>query len=375
MGISGRNLAQAIPFTPPGSGINSLQAAVTELWLRSESGEAADVAIASHKTETSAHSLNNISGLQTALDGKLSVGEKGVVEGIATLGSSGRITISQLPVPTVVSSSSTLGSGSYELNSSSGIFNITLAPGSGEWIFTNSNKSASTNIVRITAAESPTFTASSGTQVTGDLIIDNGGVEVNIKNIDNSNNYYVTVNGMGYFANPLPFIIGDFKYGYQSVDHIGWIRLNGRLKNTLTTTQQVAASSLGIGVNLPNAADRAIVGVSGTKALNSTGGSGTRAIAQTNLPNVNFLGNSSTNGNHNHAVTMVYHSQTQGGFNGGRIQLVDRQFNTVTNPGEITLAASGDHNHTLTVSSGGSGSALDIQNPYLALNAFIYLGN
>ena len=48
-------------------------------------------------------------------------------------------------------------------------------------------------------------------------------------------------------------IIGDVKTGIQTADHNGWIRLNGRLKTSLTSSQQTQANSLGIGTNLPNA--------------------------------------------------------------------------------------------------------------------------
>jgi hypothetical protein len=53
--------------------------------------------------------------------------------------------------------------------------------------------------------------------------------------------------------------IGDCKSGLQAADHDGWVLLDGRTKSSLTAAQQTAATSLGIGTNLPNASGRAFV--------------------------------------------------------------------------------------------------------------------
>jgi hypothetical protein len=39
-----------------------------------------------------------------------------------------------------------------------------------------------------------------------------------------------------------------------------------------------------------------------------------------------------------------------------------------------TSSSDGAHTHTVSVSSGGSGTAVNITNPYLSVNTFIYLG-
>lgn len=44
---------------------------------------------------------------------------------------------------------------------------------------------------------------------------------------------------------------------------------------------------------------------------------------------------------HKHQLTMTYHTQTGGGFNGGRIQLTDRTASTAVNPSEIQMANTG----------------------------------
>jgi hypothetical protein len=79
-------------------------------------------------------------------------------------------------------------------------------------------------------------------------------------------------------------IPGDVKIGLQASDHSGWIKLDGRAKNTFTTPQQTALTSLGVGANIPDMRDRTPMGVSATKALLSVGGF--NVIAQNQLPNV-----------------------------------------------------------------------------------------
>jgi hypothetical protein len=79
---------------------------------------------------------------------------------------------------------------------------------------------------------------------------------------------------------------GQIIAGLLTADNDCWVRLDGRLKSSLPAGQQTAATLLGIGANLPNMADRSLVGSSGTKALASLGGAATVTIAQNQLPNV-----------------------------------------------------------------------------------------
>jgi hypothetical protein len=83
--------------------------------------------------------------------------------------------------------------------------------------------------------------------------------------------------------------LGDAKSGFQTADHSGWIRLDGRLKTSLTTGQQAVATSLGFGTNLPDAAGRVFVqGTVGALLGAST-------IAQNQLPNVALTTQTSVN--------------------------------------------------------------------------------
>jgi hypothetical protein len=162
--------------------------------------------------------------------------------------------------------------------------------------------------------------------------------------------------------------IGDVKYGYQSSDHNGWILLNGRAKNTLSESQQAVASSLGIGTNLPNLADKTIVGVSGAKVLNSTGGNSSITIAQNQLPNVTLT--TTTDGAHTHnsgnAAASLFSSLLP--FTGTPVLYSTSNTNATS--------SNGAHSHTTSSINGGVvQQSLSVQNPYLALNGFIYLGS
>lgn len=184
---------------------------------------------------------------------------------------------------------------------------------------------------------------------------------------------YLTTTNLYYFYNggswnqltTQIFTIGDVKYGYQSTDHKGWVLLDGRLKSTLTASQQANATSLGIGANLPNIADKNIVGVSGTKALNSTNGNATVSINQNQLPNVTLT--TSTDGAHTHKAGKASNFLLAFGFSQNLVP-------SAAGDDEDTSVA-GAHSHTTSSINGNVvQQSLNIQNPYLALNGFIYLG-
>jgi hypothetical protein len=159
---------------------------------------------------------------------------------------------------------------------------------------------------------------------------------------------------------------GDVKTGFQSADHNGWIKLNGRLKSTLSSTQQAQANALGIGTSLPNA-NNAFLVQNGT-TIGSVSSSNTKTIAQANLPNINFpLATTSNSGIHTHTFTRPKGDQNYS--NGSGSAWWGPSMNTTE-----TTSTNGAHEHTVTVSSGGSGTALDITPQSLSVNTFIYLG-
>jgi len=162
------------------------------------------------------------------------------------------------------------------------------------------------------------------------------------------------------------FNYGDVKTGFQTADHNGWIKLDGRLKSSLTSSQQTQATAIGIGTNLPNATNAFLVQNGGT--IGAVSGSNSRTISQANLPNINFpTATTSYNGDHSHTF---YHPQGDQNYNNGS---GNTWWGGSWGYGAGT-STNGAHTHTVTVSSGGSGTALDITPQSLTVNTFIYLG-
>lgn len=115
---------------------------------------------------------------------------------------------------------------------------------------------------------------------------------------DNNTNSLWYFNGTHWVNTITVASFGDVKSGIQTIDHSGWILLDGRAINTLTATQQAAAASLGLAGNIPNATNSYLVQNGGV--MGAVTGSNTVTLTQGNLPNVNFTGNTSTAGNHDH---------------------------------------------------------------------------
>jgi hypothetical protein len=188
--------------------------------------------------------------------------------------------------------------------------------------------------------------------------------------------------------------VGDVKTGIQSADHSGWVKLNGRSINLLTTSQIDVAKSLGFTSTLPDATDAYPVQKTGT--LGVVSGSNLTTLSQSNLPNVNFGGSTNFIGAHAHTYSYFAEFESQGWFNnatsgywgytsvptngwsgyrmtaeGGaagataRIRFRNELRNTSEEP---------SHSHSVTVNSGGSGTAINIAPKSLTVNMFIYLG-
>lgn len=159
---------------------------------------------------------------------------------------------------------------------------------------------------------------------------------------------------------------GDTKYGYQTVDHNGWVKLDGRATSTLTVNQQNQCTSLGIGVNIPNMTNKYLSqGVMGTEIGNV---SNTVVLSQSNLPNVTLNGTTASSGTHTHGLggTIFFNPFPEPGI--GAIEYIGSG---------NTTGASGAHTHTFTTSSLNGGVAqtqVNITPRTLLLNCFIYLG-
>ena len=165
------------------------------------------------------------------------------------------------------------------------------------------------------------------------------------------------------------FNFGDVKTGFQTSDHNGWIKLDGRLKSSLSSAQQAQATTLGIGTNLPDATNSVLMQNGGT--LGAISGSNTKTIAQANLPNVTLSGTTGADAGHTHTIpfttstmNLAWGVSTPGGAG-------------YTIAGNASTTTSATHTHSFTTSSMNGGvtqTALDITPKSLSVNTFIYLG-
>ena len=166
------------------------------------------------------------------------------------------------------------------------------------------------------------------------------------------------------------FTFGDIKTGMQSIDHNGWVKLDGRAKSSLTATQQTQATALGISTSLPDATNAFLV--QNGSAVGTVAGSSTKTITQANLPNVTLTGSTNSAGSHTHTMPFATSAinlswYTTGG--GGAGYLIN---------GNTTTSSSDSHEHTLTTSSLNGNvtqTTFDVTPKTLSVNTFIYLGN
>lgn len=137
---------------------------------------------------------------------------------------------------------------------------------------------------------------------------------------------------------------GDVKSGFQLVDHSGWIKLDGRAVNTLSASQQAVAVSLGFTTNIPDASTAYLVQNGG--GMGAISGANTVTLTQGNLPNVNFTGNTSNAGSHNHTTDpAAFNSATAGSHD----HWVD--------PPSTASSTDGWHNHGSNANGAGTGLA------------------
>ena len=166
------------------------------------------------------------------------------------------------------------------------------------------------------------------------------------------------------------FTFGDIKTGMQSIDHNGWVKLDGRAKSSLTATQQTQATALGISTSLPDATNAFLV--QNGSAVGTVAGSSTKTITQANLPNVTLTGSTNSAGSHTHTMPFATSAInlswiTTGGGAAGYL-----------NNGNTTTSSSDSHEHTLTTSSLNGNvtqTTFDVTPKTLSVNTFIYLGN
>lgn len=218
---------------------------------------------------------------------------------------------------------------------------------------------------------------------------------LNISPIDSEINITGNIGFTGEFdvsnGNVITSNYGDIKHSLKTMDHNGWIVMDGRPKGNLTATQQTNATALGFGTNIPDATDRILYNKGG---LQSTGGNSEVTILQTHLPEYNLTsgsgsGTTSSDGLHQHR----HHRFNTPGTNGFPNGYEDRDgppaalywrgplstsstYTTTTAPAPSGPSA---HTHSLSINdisvpSGGGGVTLSIVPKYLSVNVFVYLG-
>lgn len=160
---------------------------------------------------------------------------------------------------------------------------------------------------------------------------------------------------------------GDIKQSFHTTDHDGWVLLDGRALTSLNADQQSQATRLGFTDNLPNGNEKVL---KKKGAVGTTGGANTVNIAQANLPAVNFTGATNVAGNHHHSFGDRGSASlaVRNGTGSSRDVARDSELSNLTKN-------SGEHAHKVTVHSGGSGTPLSVEDEYLSVNIFIYLGS
>ncbi len=134
---------------------------------------------------------------------------------------------------------------------------------------------------------------------------------------------------------------------------------------------------------LPDARNRVLVGAGGTYAVGATGGADTRVIAIANLPaHDHNVGGSTGSDSHSHSGTTGGSGGNHGNHNtdyfnasagGVSLYTASSPFGNAAHEHGFTTGSDA-HTHTLSITedSVGSGTALDVRQPYLATNVLIY---
>lgn len=208
----------------------------------------------------------------------------------------------------------------------------------------------------------------------------------NISNIHidgGGNSQVLTTNGNGNLTWTYKSTIGDIKYSMNTFDSDGWFKMDGRLIGSLilTPTQQMAMMSLEFYTALPDARNKVLK--QKATLVNTVGGNNTITINVQNLP-ANLSATLEPAGLHAHELASG--PTTFGGYflaattesDPLAIPIWKREGLPWTDPGlgysfiPYYSQSNGDHIHN--ISFGGNDTPIIIENNYLNLNAFVFLG-
>jgi microcystin-dependent protein len=125
--------------------------------------------------------------------------------------------------------------------------------------------------------------------------------------------------------------------------------------------------------NIPNLKGRVPVGFDSSQTefdtLGESGGAKTVAITEAQMPSHSHTGTTSTGGNHSHTLNDSYLQGIPASGGGSRVIAGDQQHSGWSDTRYVQAA--GDHNHSFTTSSAGSGQAHNNLQPYVVLNYMI----
>ncbi|WP_374464152.1 hypothetical protein [Chryseobacterium sp.] len=169
--------------------------------------------------------------------------------------------------------------------------------------------------------------------------------------------------------------VGDIKSSLVTSDHSGWVKLDGRLISSLTSSQQTAANTLGFTVNIPDATNSVLMQNGGT--LGGVTGSNTKTIAVENLPTDAIT--TSNEGDHFHETGeegRYYDNPDFKTIGDSLVRHYTLNQNSNVSGGStdaVKTSANGSHSHTIQLNN-ASQAGLDVTPKSLSVNMFIYLG-
>jgi len=171
----------------------------------------------------------------------------------------------------------------------------------------------------------------------------------------------------------------------------GWLLCNGSAVSRTTYARLFSTISTIYGTgdgtttfNLPNLEERIPVGKTSSTILGNSGGNSSITLSTNQLPSHTHTGTTADSGSHSHSINDPGHTHTQTSNNddfneyGGNPPSFtdDGGFNisfSNINPSYtgISINSAGNHNHTFTTDSTGSGSIIDIRNKFIVMNYII----
>jgi microcystin-dependent protein len=216
--------------------------------------------------------------------------------------------------------------------------------------------------------------------VTGDLVGTTGAQELEDKTIDGNKNTLSNIpqSSVTDLTTNLAAIapVGSILMWPTGSAPAGWLICDGSTFNAATYP---ALNTVLGGNTLPDLRDRVPVGVSGTKAVKSTGGSAAVTLSSGNLPSHThtFSGTSSAAGGHSHSMSSLMKTNNAAGSgasdNGGNSTVQGTTTGRFSGGQDGSTDSVANHTHTYsgTTSATGSGTEFSVQNPYVALNFII----